>query len=312
MFRLASSYRTIPKIREVFGVVVCALFLLFSLICPADAQYYPYGNSASMLLWPLTAASYQLFGGSGYLLGNLLMRGSYSPYGYAPYAGNYGPNYYGYPQNTGPFGYNSGQYPNNAYGYGYNSQPPYGQTLTGQGTPNQWPNQNAYQQAPNQQAANQQAPNQQMPNQWNNGQTNSGNNSANNSTNNPVNNQGINPATGRSTAYGSTNSYAGGSPPPPSNGAIASAPERPGERAPSPGVFIKFVNEKYNGDIYKALRDKELYSWAESLNLAGPNNGYNHLLSPNKSRRETIAKVLKDSTINPTYKIEILQILMRP
>lgn len=311
MFRLTSRYLTIPKFRKLLGLAGCALFLLFNLLWPAEAQYYPYGNSASMLLWPLTAASYQLFGGSGYLLGNLLMRGSYSPYGYAPYGGNYGPNYYGYPQNPGPFGYNNGQYPNNSYGYSYTSQTPYGQngqTLTGQGPASQWPNQNAYQQAPN---------------QWNSSGINPGNNSANNPgnypaanqgyspVNNPINRPGVNPTSNNGTGNGSSSSFTGGNQPP-SSGAIAAVPDRTDQKAPSPGVFIKFVVEKYNGDIYRALRDKEIYSWAESLNLVSPNSGYNHLMSADKSRRETIAKVLKDSTINPTYKIEILQILTRP
>src|ERR1700678_4479345 len=106
MFRLTSRYRATPKSRKLLGLAASALFLIFNPVRPAEAQYYPYSSSASMLLWPLTAASYQLFGGSGYLLGNLLMRGSYSPYGYAPYGGNYGSNYYVYPQNSGPFGYN--------------------------------------------------------------------------------------------------------------------------------------------------------------------------------------------------------------
>lgn len=296
MFRSGSPYQCIDKIVKVAGLVGFALCLLLSISSPALAQYYPYSNAASMLLWPLTAASYQLFGGSGYLLGNLLMRGATTPYGYAPYGGNYGPNYYGYPQNTGPFGYNSGQYPNNAYGYAYSPQTAYGQTFTGQPQNNQWQNQNSYQQTPN---------------QWNNPGMNSGNPTSNNPANNPVSNQGGNPRNNNGTNYGATTSYTDSNLPP-NGGAIADAPGRFDQRAPSAAVFIKFVNERYNGDIYRALRDKELYSWAESLNLAGPNNGYNHLLSPNKSRRETIAKVLKDATINPGYKIEILQILMRP
>jgi hypothetical protein len=286
---------------------VLVLLLLLNFSQPAQAQLsYPFG---SYLLWPLTAASYQLMSGSGYLLGGLLQRGTYAPYGYVPYGSKFGLN--GSQQNNAPFGYGNSNNPywgnsGNSYGNGSGSNPSGAGNGYGLGAGNGVVAGNGYGRGGAYGAVNGYPAT--SGNSQGNGQ---GNNSIGAPSNSPGNFSGGN-STGNSGAAGGYSGNDQGGRLPPISSTIAAAPEGYNQGVPLASVFIKLVNEKYDGDIYKSLRDKELYSWAQSLYLVSPENGYNHLLSPNKSRRQTIARVLKDGTISPNNKIEILKILMRP
>ena len=88
--------------------------------------------------------------------------------------------------------------------------------------------------------------------------------------------------------------------------AIGSAVSAPQQAAPFAVSFINTVNEKYDGDIRRALANPQTKAWASSLGLV---NGAKLNLS--EERVGVIGRILHDSTLDPVSKLEAIKILLR-
>lgn len=73
--------------------------------------------------------------------------------------------------------------------------------------------------------------------------------------------------------------------------------------------FIKAVKKTYGGDMAKAMKDKGMRAWAESLNLMKGNQSPN--LNVNLTRSTAINKILSDNTLSSSKKYNVLKILMQ-
>jgi hypothetical protein len=261
---------------KLLSATALAVFLS-SLAQTARAQYwssYGYGLGTS-LLYPLTYLPYQLlygyrYGSSGYAPNNLLYQASYAPYGYLPYGGKFGLG-----NSTNQPYTNSGQFGNGQTG------------LNPQGTP--YNNNNFY------------APNYNQP-QWQNQPP----------SNNPANQQSQAPA---KTAF--SDPFAVSSPQPGRSTGVApssenlppAAPDRYVKHTPLVDGFISAINAKFDGDVNRAMKDKDMYSWAQALNLVdGRKPGHVKL---NETRTDAIRKILKDDSLDSESKLETLRILMK-
>lgn len=239
--------------------------------------YYGWGLGSS-LLYPLTYLPYRLlygggygYGNSGYALNNLMYQGAYAPYGYVPYGGKFG---FGNSSQNQPYS-NNGQ-----FGYGQPTYNPQGQQPSynnnGNGNdPNdfQWqdPSQN------NQRVKHPKATQQNAP-----AQTNS------------YNPPPVTPTASGTTAYDNL---------PPI------APERINKNNPFVDGFVQEVLTKFNGDIGQALKDKEMYSWAQALNIVERKKNRHTDLSD--SRKATIETLLKDDSLDSRAKLDALKILLK-
>lgn len=252
----------------------------------ARAQSWSYGwGLGSSLLYPLTYLPYRLlygggygYGNSGYALNNLMYQGAYAPYGYVPYGGKFG---FGNSQNQQNQPYsNSGQFnygqPNvNSQG----QQPAYNNS--GNGTD------------PGYFQPQYQDPSQSYQPQAQSGKHKSRKAPAQTSTQNQS-------FTSPSTVNSSTTAFENAPP---------VAPERIGKNSPFVDGFIQQVLTKFNGDIGQALNDKEMYSWAQALDLVERKK--HHTVDLTDSRKATIETVLKDDSLDSRAKLETLRILLK-
>lgn len=253
--------------------------VLASLCQSADAQYWGgYGwGLGSSLLYPLTYLPFRLLSGSAYRYG-------YGNSGYAlnnlMYQTSNAP--YGYLPYGGKFGFNN----SNDQAYWNSQQSGYGQGTQGQAQPYNY-NPNAYNHSYYQprwqnQPVQQQAPPQQQAA--------------------PADNSMFEPAHA-ATPTGSVGvpTVLGELPP--------TAPERYSGPAPFAEGFIQAVNNKYDGDIGRALKDREIKSWAQALNLVSRQKSSHPKLS--SSRKDAIEKIMKDESLDPQSKLDAVKILLK-
>jgi hypothetical protein len=255
--------------------------------------YYGWGLGSS-LLYPLTYLPYRLlyngaygYGNSGYALNNLMYQNAYAPYGYVPYGGKFG---LGNSQNQ-PYSNNSGQ-----FGYGQ-------------------PGNNPQQQAPAYNTGN--SPQQQPP-AYNTGNGNDPNDfqwQEPSQNNQPVSRPGKSaqrnaPAqTGSISAPNAAPNIDNAAGPTAFENLPPVAPERIKKNSPFVDGFIQVVLTKFNGDISQALKDKEMYSWAQALNIVDRKK--NHHINLSDSRKATVETVLKDDSLDARAKLETLKILLK-
>jgi hypothetical protein len=79
--------------------------------------------------------------------------------------------------------------------------------------------------------------------------------------------------------------------------------------APFAVSFINVVNEKYDGDIRRALANPQTKAWASSLGLVDSAQVGKATLS--EERVGVIGRILHDSTLDPVSKLEAIKILLR-
>lgn len=72
--------------------------------------------------------------------------------------------------------------------------------------------------------------------------------------------------------------------------------------------FIKSVNEKYDGDISKALFDPSTRGYARALGLINDDSMFNADFS--QDRIEVMRKIMHDSSLDPVSKLDTLRILL--
>ncbi len=72
--------------------------------------------------------------------------------------------------------------------------------------------------------------------------------------------------------------------------------------------FFQVVNTRYKGDLLRALNQPDMQSWAQSLNLMDPSQKLPTTL--NKARKSEISTILKDNTLEPYHKLDILHLLL--
>ena len=200
-----------------------------------------------------------------------MYQNAYAPYGYVPYGGRFGFN-------------NSGNQPyanNGQFGYGQQGVNPQGQLQPNNNADNYDPN--SYQQT------------------WQNP---------------PQNNQPIQGSGKRHQKAPPEQTTAfNPSPATPSEqpATIESippiAPDREKKSSPFADGFIQVIMTKFDGDVGEALKDKEMYSWAQALNLVDRKKTHHITLSA--SRKETIDAVLKDESLDSRAKLETLKILLK-
>jgi hypothetical protein len=69
------------------------------------------------------------------------------------------------------------------------------------------------------------------------------------------------------------------------------------------------VNIRYRSDLAKALRQPDMHGWAESIGLVSSNQTLPTNLS--KMRANEISTVLKDNSLDPNKKLDILRLLIQ-
>jgi len=73
--------------------------------------------------------------------------------------------------------------------------------------------------------------------------------------------------------------------------------------------FFQTVNVRYRSDLAKALRQPDMHGWAESIGLVAGNQTLPINLS--KARANEISAVLKDNSLDPNKKLDILRLLIQ-
>ncbi|HEY9784900.1 MAG TPA: hypothetical protein V6D17_05815 [Candidatus Obscuribacterales bacterium] len=82
-----------------------------------------------------------------------------------------------------------------------------------------------------------------------------------------------------------------------------------GGNKPLAAGFVDLVNNKYGGDITKALKDPEARSWAHAMGVIERKSfSTSHL---GTERIQTIERILKDSSLEPVAKLQAVGILLR-
>ena len=97
----------------------------------------------------------------------------------------------------------------------------------------------------------------------------------------------------------------------PVQGAPMSAPPMAHAASPAPLAegFVKQVNEKYDGDISKALFNSETRAWARALGVMDSDTLFSADLS--EDRIDTIKRVFKDPSLDAVSKLDAVRILLR-
>jgi len=72
--------------------------------------------------------------------------------------------------------------------------------------------------------------------------------------------------------------------------------------------FFQTVNTRYKGNLIHALNQNDMRCWAQSLGLFDANS--QNLNGLNQYRKNQISLVVKDPSLNPTKKLEILHLLL--
>ena len=72
--------------------------------------------------------------------------------------------------------------------------------------------------------------------------------------------------------------------------------------------FFKTVSTSYKGDLVRALNKPDMHSWAESINLI---NRQQPLPSLNKQRQSEISNILKDQSLDPQKKLDLVHLLIQ-
>lgn len=84
--------------------------------------------------------------------------------------------------------------------------------------------------------------------------------------------------------------------------------EHMGGNVPLAAGFIDLINQKYDGDIGKALKNSDTRSWAHMLGLI---DGKRFSTDLGSHRVETISRILKDQALDPVSKLDAIRILLR-
>lgn len=72
--------------------------------------------------------------------------------------------------------------------------------------------------------------------------------------------------------------------------------------------FFQTVNTRYKGNLFHALNQMDMRSWAESLALIQP--GQTLSKAQNQMRKNQIATIIKDPSLDPQKKLDILRLLL--
>lgn len=298
--RVKNSKGWLNKARIALVSALC-LSLLDTSNC--RAQYFGLGNGlgynglGASLLYPL---SYLFYGGSyGSSLAPMYAAGmigsglAYStifnpyrnfPYNYSnssyPYLNPY-PYYNNYSANTYPFG--------NYYGSGYNYNYPL--------------NYNNYNYGQNQLPAWNSAFNQKPLSNPNQSQTPALNNNYNLNQNPPISNNHANNSSSTSLPPVAPDRHAINQ-----NSAADIFSSNSIGSKPLDG-FFNAINTRYKGNLIKALKQSDMYSWAESIGLISLGQKLPKNIS--KTRKDQIDRIMQDPSMESQKKIDILHILLQ-
>lgn len=82
-----------------------------------------------------------------------------------------------------------------------------------------------------------------------------------------------------------------------------------GQDAGALNGFFQTINNRYHSDLVHALRQPDIRSWAQSIGLIDAN----YVASPilNKSRKGEISNTLKDNSLDPQTKLQLLRLFLR-
>jgi len=296
-----------PNRKDLLSLLIAAAttaVLLNADAKPVQAYDYMYPNLAYSLLWPLTSTFGYGITNPYYVMNRLMLQNAYSPYGYLPYGNTY--NSYGSLRNLSGLQNFSNYQPNGLQG-----------NFTTQGNFNQ-PG-NLYQPVVfNPQRNSNQQGNYIPPTNSNNslanqqGQVNSNQGQSYNWQNQP-NAQSADPFSTQNPGYLASNPGQAaqiGTPPVP-----ALAPSRfVGKEAQSPqssfvAGFFDLLANKYRGDVTRAFKDGDMQAWAAALGIPVPDAS--SLAKLGHVRKQAIASLLKDNSLDANGKVEALRILLR-
>lgn len=86
-------------------------------------------------------------------------------------------------------------------------------------------------------------------------------------------------------------------------------PAAPPNSAPLAAGFVQTVNERFGGDIGKALFDSKTRNWAKTLGLVNDDEVFNADLSG--SRVEIVRGIFRDRSLDPLSKLDAAKIVLR-